>query len=57
MSLDLLILRAMSAHGWSRKFATEYVMNRHIHGLGHDRSYREAMRSPYIKMSDKPRVA
>jgi hypothetical protein len=55
MSLDLLILRAINEYGWSRNFATEYVMGKHIHGLGHGRAYAHAMKSPYVRASEKPR--
>jgi len=53
MNLDLLILRAINEHGWSRPFATEYVMARHVHGMGHERSIAHARRSPYVKHRDK----
>lgn len=53
-SLDLLILRAMRDHKWTRPFATEYVMARNIHGLGHERAVRHAQASPYVKQKDKP---
>jgi len=55
LSLDLLILRSVNEHGWSRKFATEYIMGKHIHGLSHDRAYAHAMKSPYVRTSEKPR--
>jgi len=53
MNLDLLILRAIREHGWTRPFATAYVMARHVHNMGHERSVTYARRSPYIKDSDK----
>lgn len=56
MSLELLILRAISENRWSRRFATEYVMNRHIHGLSHEQAYHQAMRSPLLRPSEKPRT-
>lgn len=56
MSLDLLILRAMNEHGWGRKFATEYVMNRHIHGLGHERAYNLAMENTMKGRRQRPAI-
>jgi len=55
MSLDLLILRAVNEHGWSRNFATEYIMGKHIHGFSHGRAYAHAMKSPHVRTSEKPR--
>lgn len=53
-SLDLLILRAMNEHGWTRPFATEYVMGRNVHGLSHERAFRHAQLSRLVRKEDKP---
>ena len=41
---------------WSRRFATEYVMERTYSGLSHSQAFQAAMRSKYIKEQDKPKT-
>jgi len=56
MSKDLLILKVMREKKWSRRFATEYVMERTYSGLSHSQAFQAAMRSKYIKEQDKPKT-
>ena len=56
MHRELLILRAMNDFGWSKSFATEYVMERTYNGLSHHLAIRAAMTSTYVKEQDKPKV-
>lgn len=55
MNYDLLILRAMNEHKWTRNFATEYVMGRYLHGMSHQRAVASALSSPYLRKRDLPR--
>lgn len=55
MSNDLKILRVMKEQKWSRRFATEYVMERSYNGLSHSQAYQAAMKSVYVNERDKPR--
>jgi hypothetical protein len=54
MSTKLEVLRVMDRFRWSKPFATEYVMARRYHGLGHESAIREAKRSPYVSPRDVP---
>jgi hypothetical protein len=56
MSKDLLVLKVMREKKWSRRFATEYVMERTYNGLSHSQAFQAAMRSKYIKEQDKPKT-
>ena len=55
MNNDLLILRVMHEKKWTRRFATEYVMERTYNGLSHNQAEKAAMNSVYIKQKDKPK--
>jgi len=55
MNKDLLILRAMNDFGWSKRFATEYIMERTYNGLSHNAAYSAAMSSTWVKDYEKPK--
>jgi len=56
MNTDLLTLRAMKEFGWKKSFARQYVMERTCNHLSHRAAYYEAMKSKWVKQSDKPKV-
>jgi hypothetical protein len=56
MNRQLLILRAMNDFGWSKPFATQYIMERTYNGLSHNSAFRAAMNSVYVSNKDKPKV-
>lgn len=55
MNKQLLILRAMSDFGWTKAFATEYVMQRTYNGLSHNSAFNKAMKSTWVRDHEKPR--
>ena len=54
MHNELLILRVMKEKKWTKRFATEYVMERTYNGLSHSQAENAAMNSVYIQKKDKP---
>jgi hypothetical protein len=55
MHNELLILRVMREKKWTKRFATEYVMERTYNGLSHSQAEKAAMNSVYIQKKDKPK--
>lgn len=55
MNKELLILKCMSQFGWTKPFATEYIMERTFNGLSHTRAFNQAMKSTWISEKDKPK--
>jgi hypothetical protein len=55
-TIQLLTLRVQNQYGWSYAFANAYACARYIEGMSHERALREAMNSPYVRGSDKPRA-
>jgi len=55
MHNELLILRVMREKKWTKRFATEYVMERTYNGLSHSQAEKAAMNSVYISKKDKPK--
>jgi hypothetical protein len=55
MHRELLILRAMNQFGWTKPFATEYIMEKTYNGRSHAAAYFAAMTSTYVSQRDKPR--
>lgn len=55
MNKELLILKCMSQFGWTKPFATEYIMERTFNGLSHTRAFNQAMKSTWISERDKPK--
>lgn len=55
MNRQLLIIRAMNTFGWSKPFATEYVIGRTYDGLSHNSAYTRAMKSTWIPEKFKPK--
>lgn len=49
-----MILRVMAEQKWSKAFATQYVMERHYHGMSHRAAIRAAINSPYVKSHEIP---
>ena len=49
-----MILRVMHEQGWSKAFATQYVMERHYNGMTHYSAVRAAMVSPFVKSHEIP---
>jgi hypothetical protein len=45
----------MNTFGWSRPFATEYVIGRTYDGLSHNSAYIRAMKSTWIPEKFKPK--
>lgn len=56
MNRQFLIIKAMNDFGWTKPFATEYIMERTYNGLSHHSAIRAAMTSTYVKEQDKPKV-
>lgn len=54
-SYQYMIIKVMSAYKWHKSFATEYVMARHYHQMGHASAFREAMKSPYVSVGERPK--
>ena len=44
----------MKEKKWTKRFATEYVMERTYNGLSHSQAENAAMNSVYIHKKDKP---
>lgn len=55
MNRQLLILRAMNDFGWTKPFATEYVMERTYNHLSHTKAFDRAMKSTWIPNKFKPK--
>lgn len=54
-SYQYMILRVMHEQGWSKAFATQYVMERHYNGTSHHRAVRAAIDSPFVSSHDIPK--